>query len=138
MAKSPKDEEGKDGKEEKKEAKKRPAHDLVGNKDTKVYPFTETPPDFDFDKHASLKKRDFATDWQFFTHKTKDLQFRADAWKAKAEEAKKLGSGKEKAKAKKLLKIQAQMKELRAQLEAQNVDVDAILAEGAAESSGAA
>ena len=107
--------------------KPKPKHPSVNSKDTSVYPFTETPPDFDFVKQAPLKKRDFATDWQYFTHKSKDGQFKVEVWKTKAEEAKTLGSGKERAKAKRLRKMQAKMAELRAQLEAQGIDVEALL-----------
>lgn len=107
----------------------RKAHPHVNSKDTKVYPFTATPPDFDFGKHAPLKKKDFADEHQFYSHKAEQAESVAKNYRGRAEEAKKMGSGKSRAKAKRLKKMQEQMAVLTAQLKASGMDVDAILAE---------
>jgi len=107
---------------------KRTVHPSVGNEDVKVYPFTETPGDFDFDTHVALKKKDFAADHMYYTFQAEKLDFKATMFREKAEEARKMGSAKERSKAKRLRKMQTKMAELRAQLEAQGLDVDELLA----------
>ena len=115
----------------KKESKRKP-HPLVGSKDENVYPFGTTPADYDFAKMKPLGKKDFESDHTFFSYKAADADFRADFYRARAEEAKVLGSSKERAKAKRLVKMQEKIAELRAQLEDQGVDVDALLDNAAA------
>ena len=106
----------------------RPVHPHVGNEDQEVYPFSTLPGDFDFGKHKALKKKDFIADHQFFSYRADELRHKADEMTAKAEEAKVLGSTKDRAKAKRLRKMQEKMAELRKSLEEDGVDVDALLA----------
>jgi hypothetical protein len=113
----------------KKEKKGRPAHPAVGNEDTKVYPFTETPKDFDFKAMKGLKKKDFATDEAFFLYKAAEAEYKIGMWNARAEEAKTMGSSKERSKAKRLVRMQGKVEELTKALEAQGIDVAALLAE---------
>lgn len=112
----------------KPERKGRPAHPLVGNADTNVYPFKELPADFDFKTMRGLSKKDFATDAAFFEYKAKGLEAQAANFRVLAENARKLGSSAERNKAKKLVKLQEQMAELSKQLAAQGIDVNALLA----------
>lgn len=86
------------------------------------------PEGFDFDKFRPLKKRDFTSEHLFYEHKAAQMDHKAAAFRAQGEEAKKLGSTKERAKAKRLIKMTEKMAELRKQLEAQGIDVDAVLA----------
>ncbi len=108
--------------------KKRIPHPLVDNADEKKYPFDGVPDDFDASKHSSLKKKDFKLDHMYFTYRADHLEATVKDMRSKAELAKKLGSSKDRAKAKRLVKMQSKMKELREQLVAQGVDVDGILA----------
>ncbi len=111
-----------------KASKKRQPHPALKSKDEAVYPLPGLPDDFDFAKHAQLKKRDFQSDYMYFEYKTAELEIKVEAMQAKAEEAKKLGSSKERAKARRLLRLQATMKELTASLVEAGVDVDELLA----------
>lgn len=113
----------------KKEPKaKRAVHPLVGNDDVKVYPFKSTPGDFDWKSHKPLKKKDFASDDGFFIYKAEEFEAKAKAFRTQAEEAKKMGSTKDRAKAKRLVKMQEKMAELMKQLQAQGIDTEALLA----------
>lgn len=109
----------------------RAEHPLVGNKDTNVFPFKAVPDDFAFDTMKPLKKKSFATDAAFFEYRAKEMEFKAGKFRAQAEEAKKVGTGAERNKAKKLVKLQSKIAELRAQLEAQGVDVEELIKKAA-------
>jgi len=111
------------------EKKGRQEHPLVGNEDTKVYPFTVVPPDFDPSKHKGLKKKDFAEEATYFEYRAQMAEMAAKAFRVKAEESKAMGSSKDRAAGKRLKKMMVKAKELRAQLVAQGVDVDAFLGE---------
>ncbi len=101
----------------------------VGNKDAKVYPFTKTvPKDFDFKVHKPLKKRDFASDHLFYEFRALEMDNKAVTFRKQAEEAKTLGSSQDRGRAKRLVKMTEKMDELKQQLEAQGVDVKALLA----------
>lgn len=105
----------------------RKAHPSVGNKDTSVYPFKALPEDFDFATMKGLKKKDFATDAAYYEYRAKELEARAAKFRTQAEEAKKMGTGTERKNAKRLVKLQEKMAELKAQLSAQGVDVESLL-----------
>ena len=113
-----------------KAAKKagRKMHPLVDNKDTKVYPFASTPPDFDFKGMKPLKKKDFVGEGEFLEYKAAECEAKAADFREKAKEAKLTGNKADKSKAKRLKKIMSKAAELREQLKAQGVDVDALLA----------
>jgi len=86
------------------------------------------PEKFDFAKNKPLKKTDFKNEDLFFEYKAAECDAKAIVFRAKAEESKKLGSTKDRAKAKRLLKMQEKMAELREQLEADGVNVEELLA----------
>lgn len=87
------------------------------------------PEGFVFGKHKTLKKNMFQADHLYFTHRAADLASRSEQFVVKAEEAKRLGSGKERNKAKRLRKMQEKMAELRKELEDQGIDVNELLKE---------
>lgn len=109
----------------------RPEHPLVGNQDTSLFPFKAVPDDFAFDTMKPLKKKSFATDAAYFEYRAKEMDHKADKFRAQAEESKKAGTGAERNKAKKLVKLQSKIAELRAQLEAQGVDVEELIKKAA-------
>lgn len=110
---------------------KRQEHPLVGVDDSDVYPFTDVPEDFDYKAHRPLKKVDFRADHFFFAYKASEAEYRAADFRDREEEARTLGSSKERGKAKRLIKMQEKMEELRASLESDGVDVDAVLTKAA-------
>lgn len=118
----------------KSKSKGRVQFKLVGNKDTEVYPFkVSLPEDFDFKTNKSLKKRDFTADYLFYEYRALECDFKAAAFRIVAEEVKKLGSAKDRSSAKRLVKLQEKMAELKTQLTEQGVDVDELLANAAVE-----
>ncbi len=109
-------------KKDKKDKKPTPAFLVPKEKFDKA-----VPEGFVFGKHKTLKKNAFQADHLYFAHRAADLAFRSEQFTAKAEEAKKIGSGKERNKAKRLQKMQAKMSELRKELEDQGIDVNELL-----------
>lgn len=89
--------------------------------------FTAVPTDWDAKKHQPLKRKTFADDSQWLELRAQDYDRRAAALRKQAVEGKKLGNVKDKAKAKKLLGMQKRMEDLRKQLEADGIDVAALL-----------
>ena len=117
---------------EKKVKSKKPVFKLVGSKDPKQYPFTEViPKGYDIKVHALLKKRDYASDHLFYEFRAIEMENKAVAFRVLAEEAKKLGSAKDRGRAKRFVKLTEKMDELKQQLLAQGVDVAALLAAAA-------
>lgn len=107
---------------------------LVGNKDEKVYPFAVAVPEgFDFKTNKSLKKKDFKEDYLYFEHRAAECDFKAVAYREEAVEVKKLGSAKSRGSAKRLVKLQDKMAELKKQLTDQGVDVEKLLEDAAKE-----
>jgi hypothetical protein len=101
---------------------------LVGNKNADVYPFkVPVPENFDFDTFKALKKRDFASDEMFYRYRAAEMEHKAAGFITKAEEAKKMGSAADRGKAKRLIKLQEKMAELKKQLTEQGVNVDELL-----------
>lgn len=115
----------KDDKAKKEKKSKRVVHPSVVAKDHAK--LTEVPKDFDFSKNRPLRRKDFADDGKFFLYKAAECDAKAADFRKKAEEAGKLGAGKEKGKAKRLLKMQEKMAELKKQLSEQGIDVEALL-----------
>ncbi len=113
----------------KKTGNKRPVHPSVDDKDQEVYPFVETPEDFDFHQHAPLKKKDFTGDAGFFNHRAAEFDAKATLFREKATEAATMGSAKDRRMAKRLRKMQEKAAELRRVLSEAGIDVDAMLAE---------
>jgi len=96
--------------------------------DDGAYPFKETPADFDWAKHKPLKKKDFVDDAQFCIHRAEEHELKAKDLREEAEELKKTGGKRQKAAVKNFKRMADRMKTLRAKLEAQGMDVDALLA----------
>ena len=88
------------------------------------------PEDFDPKKHKPLLKRDFETEAPWLINRAEKLEAQAKAYRDEAEMVKKLGSKQDRAKAKKLIQMRDRMAELRAQLEAEGIDVDALTSGG--------
>lgn len=107
---------------------------LVGSKDDKVYPFKVAMPEgFDFATNKPLKKRDYSADYLFYEYRALEMDFKAATFRKQAEEAKKLGSAKDRSRAKRLVKLQEKMDELKKQLTEQGVDVNELLSAAATE-----
>ena len=105
------------------EARNHPA--IAGNSDVKL---KELPPDWDFDAFNPVKRKNFEKDDVFYEYKVSECEWKARKYKEKAEEARTLGSAADRGKAKRLRSMQEKMAELRAELEAQGVNVDELLA----------
>jgi len=119
---------GKTAKPVKAKKEKKPVFGLVDSADEGVYPFSSPIPEgYEFGKTQGLKKRDFAEEYIYLEHRALEAEAKAVALRAKAEESKKLGSSKQRGKAKRLLKLQEQFAALRESLEGQGIDVDALL-----------
>jgi len=88
---------------------------------------TEVPADFDPKKHKPLKRKDFKDESVFLLSRAAELEKKAAWYRTEAENVKKLGSVKDRVKAKRLLAMQKRMQELQASLAAEGVDVAALL-----------
>jgi len=112
----------------KEKSKGRPVFGLVGNKDEKIYPFKAAVPEgYNFKEFKPLKKKDFVDDATYLEYRAAECEAKAVAFKAQAEEARKIGSSKDKQKAKRLIKLQEKMDELKKQLQDQGIDVESLL-----------
>jgi len=106
----------------------RVAHELVNTKD-KGWPFETAPDDFSTKKHQPLKKTDFREDWFYHDWKAIEFDRMATQSRERADVSRKMGTGAQRKDRGKLLKLRARMAELAAALEADGVDVEALLAE---------
>lgn len=117
---------------EKSKKSKRAEFKLIGNKDEKIYPFSSAVPEgFDFKLHKNLKRKDFKEDYLYYEFRAAECESKAVAFREEAAEVKKLGSAKDRGKAKRLVKMQDKMEELKKQLQGQGVDVEKLLADAA-------
>lgn len=108
----------------------KPEFGKVNDPNDKVYPFKEaTPEGYEFGKFKPLKKRDFVEDWLYYEHRAQEMEAKAKAFHEQADESKKLGSGKQRAKAKRLVKLRTQIAELTQALKDQGIDVEQLLAD---------
>lgn len=87
----------------------------------------EWPEDFDSSKHKTLKKTHFKCESIWYFHQADIAEARAKKLREEGEEAKKLGSSKDAAKAKKLLTMLKKSEELKEQLKAAGVNVEELL-----------
>lgn len=105
---------------------------LVGPKDDDGNPTTvqlkEVPKDWDPQKHKGLRRKDFADDALFFDWRADRLELQAKGYRQQAEEFRKLGSVKDRARAKKLLSMQKRIEDLKQQLAGEGVNVNELLA----------
>lgn len=109
-----------------KKATRKP-HPLIGTKDPEVYPFTETPEDFDPKVHSPLKVKDFKGKAQFLIYRAELKEAEAAALRVQAEEVAKTGDKSQRRRVNKLKKLREQQAELTKLLAEQGVDIDAIL-----------
>lgn len=122
-------------KKDKKEKKVKDVSDKKKRekKGRKIYPLeegakiTELPEDFDFAKHKAIGKKLWENDWQYILHRAEECTWRAAALQVKATKMKECGSKKDRSRLARLQKMTAKMAELKAELEASGVDVEALL-----------
>lgn len=88
---------------------------------------TAWPGDFDPKTHKPPQRKDYADDAVFFTILADRAEASAKKFREKAEESKKLGNVKDRARAKKLLAARKRMQDLEAQLKAEGVNVEELL-----------
>lgn len=86
------------------------------------------PDDFSFAKHKIIKKMTWERDDMFFDHLASKQEEEAKGNREKAEECRKLGSAAERGRAKRLLKMQSKIDELKTALTEKGIDVNALLA----------
>jgi hypothetical protein len=89
---------------------------------------TALPTGFDAKLHKPLKKKDFKDEPLFLDYQASLLDEKAKSIRAQAEKLRSVGSTASSAKAKTLVKMQQRMAELMAQLKAEGMDVDSLLA----------
>lgn len=98
---------------------------VAGNDEAKYE--VALPEGFDFNEHKLLRRKNFTRDDLYFEHRALHLDHKAGKFRGMAAEAKALGSREDRARAKKLQRMNDQMAELREQLEKSGVDVGALL-----------
>jgi len=86
------------------------------------------PVGFNFKEFKPLKKRNFATEALYFEHRAEEMAYKMRAFTAQAEESRTMGSAADRRKKKQIVKLSEKMKELKAQLSAQGIDVEALIA----------
>ena len=89
--------------------------------------FDAVPEGYSSKKHKPLLKADFVDDALWYLMKAAEYDRKAQWFRDQADQSKKLGGSKDKAAAKKLLKMQERFAELRKNLESQGIDVAALL-----------
>jgi hypothetical protein len=100
----------------------------VGSKDTSVYPFKVAVPEgFNFKTNKQLKKKDFASAELYFNFRAAEMDAKAQSFRDQAIIAKAEGTGTERGKAKRLIKLTEKMAELKKQLQEQGIDVEELL-----------
>lgn len=107
---------------------------LIGEKDPKSGQhlrkrIAEFPKDFDPKVHKPLKKSDFENESVWLLHKADELEAKAKDLREEAKMADKLGSAKQRAQAKQLVKMQKRAAELMASLKSAGIDVDKLMEE---------
>lgn len=90
-------------------------------------PLSAVPADFNPKIHLPLGRKDFVDEGCWFLVKADYFDKMAAKMRHMADESKKLGNIKERAKAKRLIKMTERLAELRKELEAQGINVDDVL-----------
>ena len=85
------------------------------------------PEDFDHSLHLPLKRTDFKAEHIWFEMRADELERKAAQFRRQAELSRKLGNKEDRAKAKRLAKINDQLAQLRAELEAAGHNPDDLL-----------
>lgn len=88
---------------------------------------TAIPDDFDPKKHVPLQRKAFADDGLFWEMRAVHAEKQAVEYRRRAEESKRLGGVKDKAKAKQLIRMVERLEALKKQLADQGLDPAAIL-----------
>jgi hypothetical protein len=117
---------GKKEKQPKEKAKKIDFPGLFINGD--YHKLTALPTGLDAKLHKPLKKKDFQDEPLFLEYQATLLDEKAKSLRSQAEKLRSVGSTASSAKAKTLVKMQQRMAELMAQLKAEGMDVDTLLA----------
>lgn len=106
-----------------------PKHPSIGSTDPNVYPLKAIPTDYDADKYAPLKKKDFADDATWFDYKALLCDRIAAKYRRNAEEARAIGtgSGEDKKLLKKMVKQAQKLQELKILLGNKGADVNALI-----------
>ncbi len=89
----------------------------------------ELPEDYDSKQHKPLRKKDFENEWDYFDYQAGEHERLAEKCAASAEQSRKMGTGPQRKSAKRALKLREQLNALVADLKAEGVDTDALLAE---------
>ena len=103
-----------------------PFHGLK-NEQGETIKLKEVPETYDEKVHRPLRKENFEGDDWYYIHKAEQLEAQAQWNRKQAEDYRKLGGVQDRAKAKRLLDMQSRMAELKAQLAADGVDVEALM-----------
>ncbi len=88
----------------------------------------EIPEDWETKKHQALKRAYFQEEWMFFEFKAQQFDAKAIEYRKESEESKALGNSEDRAKRKKALAMAKRLETLKAELEADGVDVESLLA----------
>lgn len=86
------------------------------------------PTDWDRKAHKGFSRKNFEDDALYLEWRAQQFDHAAAALRKQAEESKKLGNVKDRAKAKRLLQLQKRLGELQKQLADQGINVEALLA----------
>lgn len=108
-----------------------PALAVAKNEKGKLAPtakLDKIPDDFNPKAHKPLQRRDFNDESIWFEVKAREMEAKAADYRKQATEFKALGGAAKSGQAKRLLAMQKRVAELTAQLAAQGLDVNAILA----------
>jgi hypothetical protein len=95
--------------------------------DSIVNKIEKRPADFDSKIHSNLKAKNFVNESFFLEDQAAQLEVKATELRAKAEKLRSLGSTASSAKAKTLIKMQERMAELMKSLQADGVDIEALM-----------
>jgi hypothetical protein len=99
----------------------------VDDKKNPTVKIEKIPDDFNPKDHLPLRRRDFVDEATWFEMKADEFAAKATSFRTQASNYRKLGSLKDRARAKKLVAMQARMDELKTQLAAQGINVDELL-----------
>lgn len=86
------------------------------------------PEGFDFSTYKPLKKKNFETEALYFRHRATEMEEKSLSFIAKAQESEKYGSTADRKKAKQLVKLTQKIKELKAKLTDEGINVEELLA----------
>ena len=91
------------------------------------------PDGFNFDDYKMMARKNFTTEEIYWDHRAVEAQWRVEQFKARAADCRANGSAADRRKKKQIVRLNSKMNELKAQLIAQGIDVEALIAAAAAE-----